>query len=142
LTRMHRNPNIRGSMHPGQYTVLNSPNEEVVEKSIMDLEYHCKFLDSLGVDYSNKIILHVGGVYGDKISAMERFKHNFNRLSNSLKKRLVIENDDKSYTIEDVLIKIHIYNVQSMKSDIFQFTKSGRIFYTLLKIHGRLKMVQ
>lgn len=95
--------NIRVSMHPGQYTVLNSPNEEVVEKSIMDLEYHCKFLDSLGVDYSNKIILHVGGVYGDKVSAMERFKHNFNRLSNSLKKRLVIENDDKSYTIEDVL---------------------------------------
>lgn len=94
---------IRVSMHPGQYTVLNSPNEEVVKKSIEDLEYHCRFLDSLEVDYSNKIILHVGGVYGDKPSAIERFKHNFYRLSDSLKNRLVVENDDKSYTIEDVL---------------------------------------
>lgn len=95
--------NIRVSMHPGQYTVLNSPNDEVVEKSIADLEYHCRFLDSLGVDYSNKIILHVGGVYGDKTNAMENFKSNFNRLSTSAKKRLVVENDEKSYTIEEVL---------------------------------------
>lgn len=95
--------NIRVSMHPGQYTVLNSPNEEVVQKSIADLEYHCRFLDALEVDYSNKIILHVGGVYGDKLSAVARFKSNFYRLSDSLKKRLVIENDDKSYTIEDVI---------------------------------------
>lgn len=95
--------NIRVSMHPGQYTVLNSPNEEVVKKSIADLEYHCRFLDSMEVDYSNKIVLHVGGVYGDKHSAIERFKHNFYRLSDSMKKRLIVENDDKSYTIEDVL---------------------------------------
>lgn len=95
--------NIRVSMHPGQYTVLNSPNEEVVKKSIADLEYHCRFLDSMEVDYSNKIVLHVGGVYGDKHSAIERFKHNFYRLSDSMKMRLVVENDDKSYNIEDVL---------------------------------------
>jgi UV DNA damage endonuclease len=94
---------MRVSMHPGQYTVLNTPHEEVLNKSINDLEYHCKFLDSLGVDYSNKIILHVGGVYGDKASAIDRFKSNFLKLSPSLKRRLVLENDDKSYTIEDVL---------------------------------------
>lgn len=95
--------NIRVSMHPGQYTVLNSSNEEVVKKSIADLEYHCRVLDSMKVDYSNKIVLHVGGVYGDKHPAMERFKRNFYRLSDSMKKRLVVENDDKSYNIEDVL---------------------------------------
>lgn len=94
---------IRVSMHPGQYTVLNSPREEVGEKSIADLEYHCRFLDAMEVDYKNKIVLHVGGVYGNKISAMEVFKSNFGKLSDSLKKRLVIENDDKSYTIEEVL---------------------------------------
>lgn len=94
---------IRVSMHPGQYTVLNSPHEEVVEKSIADLEYHCRFLDAMEVDYKNKIVLHVGGVYGNKLSAMGRFKSNFNRLSASLKKRVVIENDDKGYTIEEVL---------------------------------------
>lgn len=95
--------NIRVSMHPGQYTVLNSPNEAVVLKSIKDLEYHCKFLDSLEVDYTNKIILHVGGVYNDKEIAMKRFVENFYKLSTSLQKRLVIENDDKNYTIQEVL---------------------------------------
>lgn len=94
---------IRVSMHPGQYTVLNSLREEVVQKSIADLEYHCRLLDTMEVDYINKIVLHVGGVYGDKLSAMEIFKSNFGKLSDSLKKRLVIENDDKSYTIEEVL---------------------------------------
>ncbi len=90
-------------MHPGQYTVINSNNEDTVQRSIADLEYHCRFLDALGVDYTNKLILHVGGVYGDKASAMERFKVNFYRLSESAQKRLIIENDDKSYTIEEVL---------------------------------------
>jgi UV DNA damage endonuclease len=94
---------MRVSMHPGQYTVLNSPREEVVEKSIADLEYHCRFLDAMEVNYQCKIVLHVGGVYGDKHSAMESFISNFEKLSDSLKKRLVIENDDKSYTIEEVL---------------------------------------
>lgn len=94
---------IRVSMHPGQYTVLNSPREEVLQKSIADLNYHCRFLDALEVDYSHKIILHIGGVYGDKLSAVERFKSNFQGLADSLKKRLVIENDDKSYTIGEVL---------------------------------------
>jgi UV DNA damage endonuclease len=98
-----REKGIRVSMHPGQYTVLNSPSKEVLERGIADLEYHCRFLDSLGVDYSNKIILHVGGVYGDKDSAIERFARNFQWLSTSAQGRLVVENDDKSYTIEEVL---------------------------------------
>lgn len=95
--------NIRLSMHPGQYTVINSPKEDIVNKSIKDLEYHCKFLDSLNIDYTNKIVLHIGGVYGEKASAKERFINNFQRLSPSLKKRLVIENDEKSFSIDDVL---------------------------------------
>ena len=49
--------NLRVSMHPGQYTLLNSPKSEVVKKSISDLIFHCKFLDSLGLPPSHKIIL-------------------------------------------------------------------------------------
>ncbi len=98
-----RENKIRVSMHPGQYTVLNSPKSEVIHNSLADLEYHCRFLDSLNVDYSNKIILHVGGVYEDKNIAIRRFVENFPKLSISAQKRLVLENDDKSYTIEDVL---------------------------------------
>ena len=60
-------------MHPGQYTVINTPKEDVLYKSIKDIEYHCEFLYSLNVDYKNKIILHIGGVYGDKKLAKETF---------------------------------------------------------------------
>lgn len=94
---------LRLSMHPGQYTVLNSPNEDVVKKSINDIEYHCSFLDSLNLDYKNKIILHIGGVYGNKTLAKENFIKGFHNLSTSAKKRLVIENDEKNFSLDDVL---------------------------------------
>ncbi|GAA0181172.1 hypothetical protein SH2C18_37410 [Clostridium sediminicola] len=95
--------NIRVSMHPGQYTVLNSPKENVVQNSIKDIEYHTKFLDSLQLDYSHKLILHIGGIYGNKPEALKRFINNFSRLSLSAQKRLTIENDDKLFTLEDVI---------------------------------------
>lgn len=94
---------MRVSMHPGQYTVLNSPKDDVVERAIKDLEYHNKFLDSLNLKKEHKIILHIGGVYGDKRSAIDRFIQNYKGLNEKIKNRLVIENDDKSYNIEDVL---------------------------------------
>ena len=94
---------IRVSMHPGQYTVLNSPTEDVVFRAVKDLEYHNRFLTSLGVGRESKIILHIGGVYGDKEAAIERFIHSYGLLSDEIKERLVIENDDKSYNIDEVL---------------------------------------
>lgn len=94
---------IRVSMHPGQYTVLNSPTADVVDRAIEDLNYHNRFLDSLNVDMNNKIILHIGGVYDDKDGAIIRFIENYQRLSEGVKKRLVIENDDKCYNIEEAL---------------------------------------
>ncbi|KXZ39244.1 UV-damage endonuclease [Alkalithermobacter thermoalcaliphilus JW-YL-7 = DSM 7308] len=95
--------NMRVSMHPGQYTVLNSPNEEVVKKSIQDIEYHTKFLDSLNVDTSCKVVLHIGGLYKNKKEAIDRFKQNYKFISDIAKRRLVIENDEKSFNIQDVL---------------------------------------
>ncbi len=94
---------IRVSMHPGQYTVLNSQNKDIVSKSIKDLEYHCKFLDNLNLNSTNKIILHVGGVYNNKELAIDNFINNYNSLSKNIKDRLVIENDEKNYTINDLL---------------------------------------
>lgn len=94
---------MRVSMHPGQYTVLNSLTEDVVKRAVDDLIYHNRFLDSLNTDGKNKIILHIGGVYGDKKSAVERFKNNYKKLPDDIKSRLVIENDDKSYSISEVL---------------------------------------
>ncbi len=110
IGRKIKDGNLRVSMHPGQYTVLNSPKTEVVENAILDLNYHTKVLDCLGVGQNHKIILHIGGIYGDKTSAKERFIRNYNRLDDSVKKRLVLENDDKSYHIGDLLDISRIIN--------------------------------
>lgn len=91
---------MRLSMHPGQYTVLNSPKDAVVEKSFQDLEYHDRLIQLLG---GNDLILHTGGAYGDKEQAKKRFADNYAQLSNSIKQRLRLENDDKTFTIRDVL---------------------------------------
>lgn len=93
---------IRVSMHPGQYTVLNSPNEKVVENAIKELIYHDQFLSGLGMDRTSKMVLHIGGVYGDKAMAMNTFIKNYNKLPVNLKERIILENDDKNFTIEEV----------------------------------------
>lgn len=103
--------NIRVTMHPGQYTLINSIHESVIQKSIDDLIYHSRFLSALSCDYSSKIVLHIGGVYNDKKSSIKRFIDNYNLLDQSIKNRLIIENDDKSYNIEDVLEISKITNI-------------------------------
>lgn len=94
---------MRVSMHPGQYVNINSNDYDVIDKSVKELDWHAKFLDTLGLDYTHRLILHVGGVYGDKNASMVRFVKQFGKLSTNLQSRLSIENDDKSYTIWDVL---------------------------------------
>lgn len=94
--------NIIISMHPGQYTLLNSPKSEVTQRAIEDLEYHKKLLECLGGGDESKLVLHIGGIYGDKESAIERFKQVYNGLEQSLKANIIIENDDRYYNIKDV----------------------------------------
>lgn len=98
-----RDAGMRVSMHPGQYTVLNSPNPEVASRAMLDLAYHAQVLDALGTGPEHKIILHLGGVYGDKASAKDRFVQRFHELDPAIRKRIVIENDDRLFTISDVL---------------------------------------
>lgn len=94
---------LRVSMHPGQYTIINSPQPQVVENAIADLRYHAAFMDALLTGSESKIVLHIGGVYGDKMQATASFIKNFNRLPLNVQQRLVLENDDRSYSVEEVL---------------------------------------
>ena len=55
---------LRVSMHPGQYTVINTPDSETYERSLKDLQYHCAVLDLMELDGSHKIVIHGGGIYG------------------------------------------------------------------------------
>jgi UV DNA damage endonuclease len=94
---------IRISMHPGQYTIINSDRPEVIDNSIRELHYHNRILDAMMLDKTAKIQIHVGGVYGNKNLSMERFVINYNKLDDTIKNRLVIENDDRLYKLLDCL---------------------------------------
>lgn len=94
------------SAHPGQFNCLASPTPEIVKKTIFELEQYSSFFDLMELDASHfyNINIHIGGVYGDKQETMKRFINNFNKLSEPLKKRLTLENDDSKngYTIKDL----------------------------------------
>ncbi|KAJ5159465.1 uncharacterized protein N7482_006469 [Penicillium canariense] len=97
----------RVSVHPGQFTQLGSPRREVVESSYRDLEYHSEMLQLLKLppqqDRDAVMILHMGGVFGDKAATLDRFRENYAVLSQDIKNRLVLENDDVSWTVHDLL---------------------------------------
>lgn len=98
--RLAEQHNLRLSMHPGQFTLLSSEDEGVIERSVADLEYHALVAEWVGADVIN---IHGGGAYGDKDSALERVRANLELLSEGARKRLTLENDDKVYTPADLL---------------------------------------
>jgi len=102
-----RQNGVRLTSHPGPFNVLVSPNEKVIQNTIIDLTNHGKVFDLLGLDRTpyNKINIHCNGVYGDKQSAMDRFCKNFELLPESVQTRLTVENDDKAsmYSVKDLM---------------------------------------
>ena len=92
--------NIRLTFHPDQFVVLNSPKEEVVERSIADLEYNGMMAKLVGADVIN---IHGGGGYGDKDAAIKRFAKIFGRLSSNVQSLLTLENDDRVFTPTDLI---------------------------------------
>jgi UV DNA damage endonuclease len=103
LIRKH---DMRINMHPGQYTLLNALKPEVVNVSIAELTYHAELLDLLGLDHTHKIQIHTGGVYGDKDAAIDRFAETYAVLPERIRRRLVIENDERQFSLGDNL-RIH-----------------------------------
>jgi UV DNA damage endonuclease len=91
---------MRISMHPDQFTVLNSLRQSVVTQSVSYIVYHARLLKLLA---GQDMILHIGGVYGNKKAAINRFESNFKQLPGWVKKYIRIENDDRSYDIYDLL---------------------------------------
>lgn len=95
-----RERDIRLSFHPDQFVVLSSPHAAVVANSIREMEYQGWLAAAVGADVIN---IHVGGVYGDKALALQRFARVFADLSDKVRSRLTLENDDVSYTVRDLL---------------------------------------
>jgi UV DNA damage endonuclease len=95
---------FRISMHPDQFVLLNAPDKGILQRSIDDLVYQVQVLDLMGLDPSAKVQVHVGGVYGDKPAGIDRFVKQYDRLDTAIRDRLVIENDERLYTLSDCLV--------------------------------------
>lgn len=94
---------FRVSFHPDHYTLINSPREEVLKTSLRDLRHHHDMLTAMGLGCEAKLVTHVGGAYKDKTMSLKRYIENWPMVSQPIKDRLCIENDDKTYTVTEVL---------------------------------------
>lgn len=90
-------------MHPGQFNQVGAISPTVFQKTIEELSHHASILEAMGIDHNGVLIVHGGGMYGDKTKTMERWIDNYFRLPECVQKRLVIENCEKCYNLEDVL---------------------------------------
>lgn len=93
----------RLTFHPGQFNVLGSNNPETVQKTVHELNQHAEILDLMNQGPNGIMVIHGGGVYGDKSAAIDRWVENFGLLSDSAAHRLVLENCEKSYSVRDCL---------------------------------------
>ncbi|MFA4850775.1 MAG: UV DNA damage repair endonuclease UvsE, partial [Methanoregula sp.] len=132
-----RHHGFRISMHPDQFVLLNAPDTSVFQRSIADLVYQAQVLDLMGLDRSAKVQVHVGGVYGNKQASMERFSEKYEQLEPVIKNRLVIENDERLYTISDCLV-IHERTGIPVIGDSFHhaLNNRGELFVDQLKNLG------
>ena len=98
-----RSYNQRLTFHPGQYNVLASKVKRTYDMTIADLEHHADILDRMGMDKDSVMVIHGGGVYGEKELTKNRWCERYHELPHNIKRRLVLENCEKSYSIEDCL---------------------------------------
>ena len=97
LARRHQ---VRCTFHPDQFVLLSSPRDDITRASLAELEYQAEVAGWIGADVIN---LHAGGVYGDKPAALARLAATLRRLPAAVRRRLTLENDDRSYTPRDLL---------------------------------------
>lgn len=103
IGKLREKYNHRLTFHPGQYNQLASPNKDVVRRTIADLQYHAQMLDLMKLPPDSIMIIHMGGTYGDKKSALDRFRESYKTLPQNIKDRLVLENDELCYSVADLL---------------------------------------
>lgn len=106
LGRIARERGIRLSLHPSQYVLLSALDPGINDKGIWDVNSQAELLDAMEQGPEAVVVLHLGGAYGDKEAAIQRFIANFPRLSEAGRRRLVIENDETLYTVQDCL-RVH-----------------------------------
>lgn len=93
----------RLTFHPGQYNVVGTPDLKSFEQTIRDLSYHADVLDLMGCNQNSVMVVHGGGVYGDKEKTKDRWCEQFKLLPENVQRRLVLENCERCFSIKDCL---------------------------------------
>ncbi|TPX68385.1 hypothetical protein SpCBS45565_g03210 [Spizellomyces sp. 'palustris'] len=93
----------RLTMHPGQFCQIASPRPVVVRNAIRELQYHSEILDTIGLGPDSVMIIHMGGVFGDKSGTIARFHENWKQIPKHIQDRIVLENDEICYSVQDLL---------------------------------------
>lgn len=94
---------MRTSFHPDHFCVFSTPRPEVLVNSVKDLVHHVRMLEAMGLNEESKCNIHMGGAYGDKLSAGQRFVAQFGELEPGIRNRVTLENDDKTFNVAETV---------------------------------------
>ncbi|MGP4039654.1 UV DNA damage repair endonuclease UvsE [Gracilibacillus sp. D59] len=103
IGRLVKKYNLRVTFHPNQFTLFTSPQDHVTTNAITSMVYHFQMLEAMGLHKDATINIHIGGAYGNKQEAIKRFNRNFAKLDQEIQMQTTLENDDKTYTVEETL---------------------------------------
>lgn len=120
--------NLILSMHPGQHVNLGSPSESVVANSIDDLREHFDIAEQLNI---GEINIHLGGSYGDKGAAIDRFCRNISTIPDKERNRITLENDELNYSLPEVVATAQklglrvVYDIHHQRCHELKYEGSG-----------------
>ena len=138
IGKIIKNSNMRVDAHPDQFNVINSDRESVVENTIKTLNMQVDLFEAMDNE-EGKLVIHIGGAKGGKEVAINRFIENLGKFPSRIKERLILENDDKTFSVKDVLyiskvtnlpmvLDVHHHNCKNEGENISEFI--GDVFDT------------
>ena len=136
--KLINNSNMRVDTLPDEFNVINSINPNVVENTKINLMCQAEWFEDFKYDLG-KMVIHVGGATNGKEAGIERFINNFRIFPEEVKSKIIIENDDKTYTAQETLnlcnelhlpmvLDIHHHNCNNSDDDIYKLIP--KIFQT------------
>ncbi len=91
---------LRTTFHPDQFILLSSPDTLITARSVADLKYQAQVAEWIQADVIN---IHAGGAYGKKHQTLLRLARQIEKLPDTVRARLALENDDRIYSPSDLL---------------------------------------
>ena len=128
IGKLIKESNMRVDTHPDEFNVINSANPKVVENTIINLSRQVEWFEDMNYK-EGKMVIQIGGATGGKEAALKRFVENFDKFPKDIQEKIIIENDDKTYTAKETLslcrelkipmvLDIHHHNCNNNGEDI------------------------